>query len=482
MYDEAEAHDIQVNHLSMNHAPVNQFRMNHVPMKSLFHDFKLFACSQRGVGCACLLAAGVLLGILAVNSSFLEDANAMLEGELHVAESVSTDFATMDDFLQELPTIAGQASPPVVTNKRVRVKSGDNISTLLGEVGVRPGELQRLLRNAEQASELRRVFPGQWIEVGVLPDGTLNLIRVERDAANSIEWRRGEDSSDFQLHIERIEPDVRVSFASETIVNSLFIAGQRGGLGDEIILRLAKIFRWDIDFVLDVRVGDSFELLYESEYLDGEFHRYGDILAARFTNRGKVHTALRYINDEGEKDYYTPVGKNLRGAFLRAPVDFTRVSSGFSYKRRHPLFDRVRAHLGVDYAAPTGTPVKAAGNGSVKTVDRRSSSGNYIEIAHAGGIETRYLHLSRFARGIKPGTRVRQGDVIGYVGATGWATGPHLHYEYIENGRHLDPRKTKVIRDSAIADADMSLFLAQTTPLHDRLNSFNSRISVIGAN
>ena len=435
-----------------------------------------------------MILASLLVGLSAAYSVAFERTNSMHAGDFQRQESISVGNPSHDEFIQheheqqQAPIIELQDLPPVQIAQRVQVEPGDNISTLLDHLGVDPGELQVLLRDGEQAFELRRVFPGQWIEVGMNPDGRLDMLRIERDAANSIEWRRREGRGDFQLNIESLEPEVHLSYASETIVNNLFIAGQRGGLGDEIILRLAKIFRWDIDFVLDVRTGDSFELLYESKYLDGKFHRYGDILAARFTNRGSVHTALRYINEEGETEYYTPDGKNLRGAFLRAPVDFTRVSSGFSFKRRHPLFDKVRAHLGVDYAAPTGTPVKAAGTGKVITVQRKSSSGNYVEIAHAGGIETRYLHLSRFARGITPGTRVRQGDVIGYVGSTGWATGPHLHYEYIENGRHMDPRKIPVVRDEAIADADMSLFLAQTSPWHDRLNSFDSRISVIGAN
>lgn len=438
--------------------------------------------SHSGVCSALVLLAGLFFVLFAAYSPLSENASAMPEGDVRGQAPIGIGNQSYDTIVQQLPAIAPQESPQVQPTRRVQVEPGDNISTLLDHLGVEPGELQILLRHGEQASELRRVFPGQWVEVGVRPNGTLDLLRIERDAANSITWKRRDDGDGFQLDVERVEPEIRLSYASETIVNNLFIAGQRGGLGDEIILRLAKIFRWDIDFVLDVRTGDSFELLYETEYLDGRFHRYGDILAARFTNRGKTHTALRYIDQEGETEYFTPEGKNLRGAFLRAPVDFTRVSSGFSYKRRHPLFDKVRAHLGVDYAAPIGTPVKAAGKGKVKTVSRKPSSGNYVEIAHGNGTETRYLHLSRFARGIKPGTSVRQGDVIGYVGATGWATGPHLHYEYIENGRHMDPRKIEVVRDSAIANADMSAFLAQTSPLHDRLNSFDSRISVIGAN
>ncbi len=430
--------------------------------------------------CRVLLLASLCSGLLTACSPFSEEANAMPEGELQAHPGEMAD--AYEGPISRSTTIAMQESPPAQQSKRVQVKPGDNISTILDQLGLAPGELQELLRGGSQAAELRRVFPGQWVEIGIHEDGTLRILRIERDAANSIEWVRLPGQQSFQLNVETIEPEVRIEYASETIVNNLFIAGQRGGLGDEIILRLSRIFRWDIDFVLDVRAGDTFELLYESEYLHGKFHRYGDILATRFTNRGKRHIAIRFIDETGEKAYYTPDGKNLRGAFLRAPLDFTRVSSAFSYKRAHPMFNRVRAHLGVDYAAPSGTPVKAAGRGRVQTVAHKSSSGNYIEIQHANGIETRYLHLSRFARGIKAGTQVSQGDVIGYVGSTGWATGPHLHYEYIENGRHMDPRKVAVVRDTAITETEMTLFLAQTQPLHDHLNSFDTKFSVIGAN
>lgn len=381
----------------------------------------------------------------------------------------------------ETPKLVGEDTPQAApgAGERVQVLQGDNISSLLANRGVNPAELHQLLEKGERASELRRIFPGQWIEVQRGADGGLKLLKLEKSSANSLQWTRAGDG--FDLSVVEIKPEVRTSYASETIVNNLFVAGQRGGLGDEIILRLAKIFRWDIDFALDVRNGDSFELVYEAEYLDGEFHRYGDILAARFNNRGRDHTAIRYIDEDGDRSYFTPEGDSMRGAFLRAPLDFTRVSSGFNYKRVHPLFNRVRAHLGVDYAAPSGTPVKAAGNGVVKEVDKNSAAGNYVAIEHPNNIETRYLHLSRFVRGLKAGNRVQQGDVIGYVGATGWATGPHLHYEYIESGTHMDPRRIDVQREESISDQEKMRFLAQTRPLLNRLDSLKSATTLVGA-
>ena len=370
--------------------------------------------------------------------------------------------------------------------KKIHVGPGDSISTLLGDIGVSAGQIHRLLQGGTETSKLYRIFPGQVFEADLNlsadADNRLVKLRFEENPTRSIEWTRDAATGDFIVEVDEVEPEVKLGYASESIVKSLFIAGQRSGLGDEIILRLARIFRWDIDFVLDIRAGDAFEVLYESEYVDGEFYRYGEILSARFVNRGKVHTAVRYVDTTGEAAYYAPDGTNLRGAFLRAPVDFTRVSSGFSHKRKHPLFDRVRAHLGVDYAAPTGTPVRAAGKGRVTTVAHRSSSGNYVEIRHAGGIETRYLHLSRFARGLAKGDRVAQGEVIGFVGATGWATGPHLHYEFIENGNHLDPQKVAVIRDSAISEQERIRFLVHMDPLLHHLDGFSAgRMSVAAA-
>ena len=396
-----------------------------------------------------------------------------------IANQVTTPAPAKD---VELETVTEAENPRKRPALRVRVDPGDTISTLLGDLGIAPSEIHKLLQGGPEAARLYRIFPGQVLQVDLDEDGRLERLRFEESAARSFEWTRAPASGEFNVSVNEIEPEIKLGYASESIVKNLFIAGQRSGLGDEIILRLAKIFRWDIDFVLDIRASDTFEVLYESEYLDGEFYRYGEILAARFVNRGKVHTAVRYVDASGEPAYYAPDGTNLRGAFLRTPVDFTRVSSGFSHTRKHPLFDRVRAHLGVDYAAPTGTPVKAAGKGTVTTVASRASSGNYVEIRHAGGIETRYLHLSRFASGLDEGDRVSQGDIIGFVGATGWATGPHLHYEFIQNGRHQDPQRVEVIRDTSITERERIRFLVHMDPLLHRLDGFSSQqMSVIAA-
>jgi len=225
------------------------------------------------------------------------------------------------------------------------------------------------------------------------------------------------------------------------IDSSLFEAGQKAGISAETIMTLAnQMFGWDIDFALDIRQGDEFSVFYEQKYQDGQYVSDGRVLAAEFINQGKTHRAVWFESQDGEvRGYFTPEGKGMRKAFLRAPLDFTRISSGFNMHRRHPILGIVRAHKGVDYAAPTGTRVWAAGEGRVAFAGRKGGYGNVVIIDHGKGISTVYGHLSRFGKGIRAGRHVSQGDVVAYVGMTGAATGPHLHYEYRVNGVHKNP-------------------------------------------
>jgi Membrane proteins related to metalloendopeptidases len=250
------------------------------------------------------------------------------------------------------------------------------------------------------------------------------------------------------------------------------LASTAAGLDDATAMAIADIFQWDIDFVLDIRRGDGFRVALEELWLDGEKLGYGAILAAEFTNRGEVFRAVRYTDREGYTSYYTPDGMSMRKAFLRAPVQFSRISSNFNMRRRHPLHDTIRPHRGIDYAAPRGTPVVAAGEGRVVRVEKNHyASGNYVVIQHGETYQTKYLHLSRFARGMRSGVRVNQGDVIGYVGATGWATGPHLHYEFLVHGVHQNPRTVDLPKALPIADAERMRFQAATGALVALLES-----------
>jgi murein DD-endopeptidase MepM/ murein hydrolase activator NlpD len=259
--------------------------------------------------------------------------------------------------------------------------------------------------------------------------------------------------------------EVRTRTAAATIDSSLFQAAESARISDGVALKLANVFGWDIDFVLDIREGDRFTASYEQIYQDGKYLRDGEVLAAEFVNNGKVYRAVRFVNDAGVAGYYAPDGKPMRKAFLRAPVEFTRVSSVFNSHRLHPILNLIRGHMGTDYAAPIGTPVHAAGDGRVSFKGDRGGYGNAVVLAHTNNVSTLYGHMSRFARNLRVGSRVAQGDVIGYVGMTGLATGPHLHYEYLTNGVHRNPQTVQLPGAEPLSADALNKFLAASAPL-----------------
>jgi murein DD-endopeptidase MepM/ murein hydrolase activator NlpD len=249
------------------------------------------------------------------------------------------------------------------------------------------------------------------------------------------------------------------------IDTSLFEAVAAAGAHDQIAVALADIFGWDVDFVLDVRPGDTFVVTYPEIWRDGVYIKDGPIQAAEFVNQGRDFQAVRYTDPDGDAHYYTPEGRSLHRAFLRAPVEFSRVSSGFNLARYHPILNLIRAHKGVDYAAPIGTPVRAAGDGVVRFAGVAGGYGNMVEIEHGHGITTVYGHLSRFAHGTRAGTHVAQGSVIAYVGMTGLATGPHLHYEYRVNGVFKNPQTVSLLAAAPIDPRWRDDFLVRSAPL-----------------
>jgi murein DD-endopeptidase MepM/ murein hydrolase activator NlpD len=262
--------------------------------------------------------------------------------------------------------------------------------------------------------------------------------------------------------------------AEARITSSLFVAGQEAGLSDNLIMQLAAIFGWDIDFALDIRAGDSFKLLFEQRFKDGRKVDEGPILAAEFSNRGDSLRAVRYTAPDGITGYYSETGMAMRKAFLRTPLKFTRISSNFNLRRRHPVLNRIRAHRGVDYAAPTGTPVKAAGDGVVVFAGTKGGYGKTVVLRHGGVYSTLYAHLSRYAGGLRRGQRVGQGAVIGYVGSTGLATGPHLHYEFQVNGIHRDPLNVPLPRAEGIPADQLPRFEAEAALLLAQLDGADS--------
>jgi murein DD-endopeptidase MepM/ murein hydrolase activator NlpD len=286
---------------------------------------------------------------------------------------------------------------------------------------------------------LDQLRPGDTITL-VHDDGILQALTRRISDTELLSVTRSDDG--FKAKVVETPIDIRVARAHGTIDSSLFVAARAAGISPDIILRLANdIFGWDIDFALDIQPGDRFSVVYEQKYRDDAYIGDGKILAAEFINNGESHRAVFFDSADGAiSDYFAPDGHSMRRAFLRAPLDFTRISSNFDPHRFHPLLNIIRAHKGVDYAAPTGTVIKAAGDGRVDFVGRKGGYGNVVILEHGGGISTLYGHMSRFARGLKQGQRVKQGTTIGYVGMSGAATGPHLHYEYRVNGVHQNPR------------------------------------------
>jgi murein DD-endopeptidase MepM/ murein hydrolase activator NlpD len=275
----------------------------------------------------------------------------------------------------------------------------------------------------------------------------------------------------FNAEVIQTPLDIQQVQAEGTIDSSLFVAARAAGVSPELILQMANdIFGWDIDFALDIQPGDKFNLVYEQKYRDGKFIGNGRILAADFTNNGTLHRAVYFESKDGKvADYFRPDGRSVRRAFLRAPLEFTRISSNFNPARRHPILNTIRAHKGVDYAASTGTIIKAAGDGKVAFVGTKGGYGRVVILEHGGGVSTLYGHMSRFAS-IRNGQRVRQGTTIGFVGSSGAATGPHLHYEYLVNGVHKNPRTVLLPEAAPISDGYRAEFLSTSGLLFAKLD------------
>ena len=394
-------------------------------------------------------ASGLALGLFSLTSF---DANAIRvkELQLNLPDATAPTAAPLEGALLEtdpadegnLPTPLPEQVAVPGTWHEITIKSGDSLARIFSKLEIPPRQLHDIVNSGTDAKRLTQIYPGQKLRVRTTPeDGLLELVH-EIDALNQLHVVREESA--YQLQLVEREPERRAVRAAGSIEDNLFLAAQKAKLPGKITMELANIFGWDIDFALDIRRGDEFALLYEELYLDGERIGTGNILAAEFVNRDSVHQAVRYTDDRGHTDYYDPKGRSMRKDFLRTPVDFSRISSRFSTGRKHPILNRIRAHKGVDYAAPPGTPVKATGNGKIVLRGKKGGYGNTIVIQHGSQYSTLYAHLSRYASGLKTGSRVQQGQIIGYVGSSGLATGPHLHYEFHVNGTHRNPLTVKL--------------------------------------
>ncbi|MGI9274116.1 MAG: OapA family protein [Endozoicomonas sp.] len=345
----------------------------------------------------------------------------------------------------------------------VSIQPGDNLSTIFSNQGLSARIVYDVSRAPEHGKRLADVRPGQSLEFRINDQGELTQFRYVQSRLNSLFFEKR--ANGYTAKAVQLEPEIRTAYAEASIANSLFLASQGAGLTDRMTMELAGIFGWDIDFALDIRGGDSFNVIYEEKFLDGEKLGNGNILAATFTNRGNTYTTLRYTDSKGDSGYFSPDGRSMRKAFLRTPVEFTRISSRFNPNRLHPVFKTKRPHRGVDYAAPTGTPIKASGDGRIKFSGWQNGFGNVVYIEHPNNIVTIYAHQSRLNKRFKKGNRVRQGDIVGYVGQTGWATGPHLHYEFRVNGVHRNPMTVKLPDASPIPENEKARFQKETNNL-----------------
>jgi len=363
-----------------------------------------------------------------------------------------------------------QPPEPVESWNTVTVKSGDSLTALFLRAKLTERDVYHITQAAKDHKEanLHRLRPGQSISV-VVVDDQIQKLRHEKSRLQSTLFTRTEAGYDVEEIVRT--PDIQTRFASATLEDSLFLAGQKANMPQKSIMELANVFGGVIDFILDPRKGDSFTALFEEQYLDGDKIATGNILSAQFINRGEIHTAVRYVDPEGKVGYFSPDGISMRKAFLRSPVDFTRISSNFNLKRKHPVLNTVKAHRGIDYAAPTGTPVVSAGEGRVIKAGYSQVNGNYLFIQHGQQYTTKYLHLSK--RHVKHGQKVNQGQLIGRVGATGRVTGAHLHYEFLVNGVHRNPRTIldKLPKAKTISEAEMPIFKQAIAPVLAQLSA-----------
>lgn len=370
------------------------------------------------------------------------------------------------------------APPSDPLQKSVTVTSGDTLSTLFARVGLNATALHEAIDSSKDAKRFSRLNVGQTLDFKLTADGKLEQLSSRLNDLESISLTR--DDKGFSFKRELVKPDVRTSYARGVINSSLFLSAKRAGLPHSLTMDLANVFGYDIDFAQDLREGDEFEVIYEEHTVNGKTVGNGNILSARFTNRGKSYTAVRYTNKQGVTSYYNADGMSMRKAFIRTPVDFARISSKFSLGRKHPILNKIRAHKGVDYAAPRGTPIKAAGDGRVLLAGRKGGYGNAVVIQHGNSYRTLYGHMQGFAKGVRTGVNVKQGQIIGYIGTTGLSTGPHLHYEFQVNGQHVDPLGQKLPMADPIANNEKQRFLQQSKPLMARMDQ--EKAALLAAN
>jgi murein DD-endopeptidase MepM/ murein hydrolase activator NlpD len=377
-----------------------------------------------------------------------------------ITPNTTLDVAPVQSISRALPPppLEALAQPDDRYWREERVQRGDTIGSLLARAAVDDAQALEFVRTDPSARALYQLRPGRALRVATDEDG--RLIGLRFLAANGDMLSIARDDNGFRTERAAPPEDVRITMRTGEIQSSLFAAADEAGLPDSITLALADVFGGDIDFYHDLRRGDRFIVLYETRYVDGEPAGVGRIVAAEFVNRGVALHAFLWRAPDGTEGYYDETGRSSRKAFLRSPMEFSRITSGFTQARFHPILHEMRAHRGTDFAAPVGTPVRVTADGSVVMAGEQNGYGNVVIVKHDGRYSTVYAHLSRFAEGIRDGMRVQQGDTIGYVGQTGWATGPHLHYELRVDGEAQDALTVALPMATPVTDDQRAAFAA----------------------
>lgn len=363
---------------------------------------------------------------------------------------------------RDLARAASAAFKPLGSAVEVIVRRNDTLDGIFRRLQLSVEDLAAVRSLPGVRQSLDFLKPGDVVKLSSL-NGTLTSLTRRVSDTQTLAVQRAPDGA-FAADIIKNSLEIRTAPLAGRITSSLFRTVNDLGASDAVALQLSEVFRYDIDFAQELQPGDSFKIVLEKVWRDGQFLKDGDILAAEFTNNGHVYRAVRYTLPDGHHEYYTPDGRALKKAFLLAPLEFSRISSGFG-TRWHPILNRMGQHKGIDYAAPAGTPIRAAGDGRISFRGQKGGYGNAVMLSHSGGIETLYGHMSAFASSLFVGKRVKQGEVIGYVGMTGLATGPHLHYEYRVDGVHRNPASIKALPAEPITASLRADFLAKTAPL-----------------
>jgi murein DD-endopeptidase MepM/ murein hydrolase activator NlpD len=357
----------------------------------------------------------------------------------------------------------------------VTVKAGDSLALIFSRLGLSPSSLYNIMSLGKEVSKLKKIMPGQELSFHIEDNEVLGL-KYEMSLTKTLNISK--DANKFKSEVIEIELEKIVKNTNAIINDSLFLSAKRAGLSDNLIMQLVSIYGWDIDFALDIREGDSFTVIYEEQYKDGVKVSDGPIIAAEFVNRNTAIRTVRYTHENGRVDYYADNGDAMRKAFLRTPVELARISSRFNLRRKHPILNRIRAHKGVDYAASTGTPIKATGDGTVIHASRKGGYGRTVILKHGGKYSTLYAHLHRYAKGVRSGKRVKQGQIIGYVGKSGLATGPHLHYEFRVHGVHRNPLTVKLPKADSISKKVLPEFKTKTNPMLVELDRLTGKSAI----